>query len=225
MKSVDRSSSTNRRSSRHGMSTAVSVESRIANVEVTDETIVAHLVDGRVISVPLAWSWRLSDATPAQRANWQLIGDGHGVHWPDVDEDISAEGMLSGIPAHRPRTHSRTTAPANRAYLDSHRFDKRLPLMAYRFTAYFENEVLRKRPYLTKEMCMGVVERALRVEPQERNRYRFWAPVPDLGDGYVRVLPWYLTADTARGPLRPAPQSPAAQNLTVRDVSGFRRTC
>ena len=97
------------------MSTAVSVESRIADVVVTDETITARLVDGRVISVPLVWSWRLSDATAAQRANWQLIGDGHGVHWPDVDEDISAEGMLSGIPAHRPQSRPRTTKPANRA--------------------------------------------------------------------------------------------------------------
>jgi hypothetical protein len=96
------------------MNTAVCIESRIANVVVTDETITAHLVDGRVISVPLAWSWRLSDATPAQRANWELIGDGHGVHWPDVDEDISAEGMLSGIPAHRPLSRSRKATPANR---------------------------------------------------------------------------------------------------------------
>jgi len=95
------------------MSTAVSVESRIGRVEVTDETITAHLVDGRVISVPLAWSWRLSDATPAQRANWELIGDGHGVHWPDVDEDISAEGMLTGIPARRPKAVSTVTRPAN----------------------------------------------------------------------------------------------------------------
>jgi hypothetical protein len=94
------------------MSTAVSVESRIERVEVTDETITAHLVDGRVISVPLAWSWRLSDATPAQRANWQLIGDGHGIHWPDIDEDISAEGMLTGIPARRPGKALRKT-PAN----------------------------------------------------------------------------------------------------------------
>ncbi len=97
------------------MSTAVSVESRIDRVEVTDETITAHLVDGRVISVPLAWSWRLSDATPAQRQNWELIGAGHGVHWPDVDEDISADGMLNGIPARRPRTASRTEEPANTA--------------------------------------------------------------------------------------------------------------
>jgi hypothetical protein len=53
--------------------------------------------------VPLAWSWRLSEATPAQRANWRIIGDGYGVHWPDVDEDISADGMLNGVPARRPR--------------------------------------------------------------------------------------------------------------------------
>jgi len=59
---------------------------------------------------------------------------------------------------------------------------------AYRFTPYFENEVLRKRPYLTKEMCSRVVERPLRVEPQEGNRYRCWALVPDLGDRYLRVV-------------------------------------
>jgi len=96
------------------MSTAVLTDPTIQRVEVSDETITAHLADGRVISVPLAWSWRLSEATPAQRANWELIGDGHGVHWPDVDEDISAEGMLSGVPARRPRKNtSRTAGPAN----------------------------------------------------------------------------------------------------------------
>jgi hypothetical protein len=98
------------------MSTAVSVENRIAHVEVTDEAIIARLIDGRVISVPLAWSWRLSDATRAQRANWELIGDGYGVHWPDVDEDISAEGMLHGIPAHRPNgAKGSRKRPANQA--------------------------------------------------------------------------------------------------------------
>ena len=104
------------------MSTAVSVENRIAHVEVTDETITASLVDGRVISVPLAWSWRLSEATPAQRANWELVGDGHGVHWPDVDEDISAEGMLHGVPAHRPNgAKGSHTRPANKALQPTHR--------------------------------------------------------------------------------------------------------
>jgi hypothetical protein len=83
---------------------------------VTDETITAYLVDGRVISVPLAWSWRLSDATQAQRANWMLIGEGHGVHWPDVDEDLSADGMLNGIPARRPGLAKNGRAvPVNRA--------------------------------------------------------------------------------------------------------------
>ncbi len=78
-------------------------EPRIQNVTVSDEFITATLKDGRVISVPLAWSWRLSDATPTQRANFEIIGDGEGVHWEDVDEDISAGGMLSGIPARPPK--------------------------------------------------------------------------------------------------------------------------
>ena len=99
------------------MSTAVSTETRIARVDVSDETITAHLADGRAISVPLAWSWRLSEATPAQRANWRLIGNGHGIHWPDVDEDISADGMLNGTPARRPLPRAgarKSTRPANR---------------------------------------------------------------------------------------------------------------
>ena len=85
------------------MSTALKLqEVRIKEIKVTEDTITAQLVDGRVISVPLAWSWRLSDATPKQRSNYRIIGDGDGVHWPDIDEDISAEGMLYGIPATRP---------------------------------------------------------------------------------------------------------------------------
>jgi hypothetical protein len=91
------------------MSTAAITESKIGRVEVSDEAITAYLTDGRVISVPLAWSWRLSDATPAQRANWELIGDGWGVHWPDVDEDISADGMLNGMPAKRPVRRARVS--------------------------------------------------------------------------------------------------------------------
>ena len=88
------------------MSTAVQLqEVRIKKINITKDTITAHLVDGRVISVPLAWSWRLSEATPEQRANYEIIGDGQGVHWPEIDEDISAEGMLYGMPAPRPSRH------------------------------------------------------------------------------------------------------------------------
>src|SRR6266446_1338390 len=99
------------------MSTAARAISdpRIQKVRVTKDQIIADLVDGRIISVPLAWSWRLSEATPAQRANFRLIGTGQGVHWPDVDEDISVEGLLHGTPARRPRPRAaiRTQVPAN----------------------------------------------------------------------------------------------------------------
>jgi hypothetical protein len=84
------------------MTTVVSNDPRILTVEVTDELIIAHLADGRTISVPLAWSWRLSGATPAQRQRFEIIGRGQGVHWPDIDEDISALGMLIGTPAPPP---------------------------------------------------------------------------------------------------------------------------
>ena len=88
------------------MSTAVKLqEVRIKDISVSEDKITAYLVDGRVISVPLAWSWRLSEASPKQRSNYKIIGDGHGVHLPDIDEDISAEGMLYGIPAPRPLKH------------------------------------------------------------------------------------------------------------------------
>ena len=77
-------------------------DARAVSVRVTAEEIIANLADGRTISVPLAWSWRLSDATAEQRRRYELIGDGSGIHWPDVDEDISVRGMLDGIPARRP---------------------------------------------------------------------------------------------------------------------------
>ena len=86
------------------MSIVESTEPRIQDVKVTSDAIIAYLVDGRVLSVPLVWSWRLSEATAKQRARFKLIGDGQGVHWPDIDEDISVEGMLHGAPAHRPQT-------------------------------------------------------------------------------------------------------------------------
>ena len=91
------------------MNIAASNDPRIQDVRVTEDEIIAHLADGRVISVPLAWSWRLAEATRKQRANFRLIGSGQGVHWPDVDEDISVEGMLHGVPAHRPRSRPADT--------------------------------------------------------------------------------------------------------------------
>ena len=85
------------------MSTVINIEPRIKEIEIDEDTITAHLLDGRTIKVPLVWSWRLSEATPEQRNHYEIIGDGLGVHWPEIDEDISAQGMLTGIPARRPQ--------------------------------------------------------------------------------------------------------------------------
>ncbi len=85
------------------MNTAAGIEPRVKAVSVTDDLVTFELVDGRTVSVPLAWSWRLSEATPEQRLRYEIVGDGQGVHWPDIDEDLSAQGMLTGIPARRPK--------------------------------------------------------------------------------------------------------------------------
>lgn len=72
---------------------------KVKNVEVTDDALVVSLADGRIVSVPLAWYPRLQNATPAQRSRWQVAGAGFGIHWPDVDEDLSIDGILAGRPA------------------------------------------------------------------------------------------------------------------------------
>jgi Protein of unknown function (DUF2442) len=66
------------------------------DVTASDEALIVDLADGRTITVPLAWFPRLAHGTPAERANWRLIGGGNGIHWPDVDEDISVESLLAG---------------------------------------------------------------------------------------------------------------------------------
>src|SRR5687767_1703503 len=65
------------------------------DVQVTDRSLHVVLEDGRELSVPLEWYPRLRDASPSQRGNWRLIGNGEGIHWPDVDEDISILGLLA----------------------------------------------------------------------------------------------------------------------------------
>lgn len=84
------------------MSIAVSAEPKIKEVSISEDSITAVLKDGRTVSVPLSWSWRLSEATPEQRGRFEILGSGQGVRWPDLDEDISVEGMLAGTPARRP---------------------------------------------------------------------------------------------------------------------------
>ena len=78
---------------------------KVKDVRFTDDLLIVDLIDGRTISVPIAWYPRLLHALPEQRNNWQIAGGGFGIHWPDVDEDLSTEGLLRGAPA--PRSSAR----------------------------------------------------------------------------------------------------------------------
>jgi hypothetical protein len=83
------------------MSTST-IETRVAlaqHVEVTDEAVQVDLNDGRTVAAPLAWYPRLVHATPSERNHWRLIGNGQGIHWPGLDEDISVESILAGRPS------------------------------------------------------------------------------------------------------------------------------
>ena len=79
---------------------AVKIELPYAeSIMITEDTLNVDLSDGRTISVPLTWFPRLVHATQEQRDNWRLIGRGHGIHWDDIDEDISVEGLIAGRPS------------------------------------------------------------------------------------------------------------------------------
>jgi hypothetical protein len=82
---------------------ALAADERVAEVEFTEDMLTVQLMDGRKISVPLVWYPRLLNATEEQRKNWRISGGGYGLHWEDIDEDLSTEGLLRGAPApHQP---------------------------------------------------------------------------------------------------------------------------
>jgi hypothetical protein len=80
---------------------ATNADERVADVKFTEDEIRVTLADGRTISAPLVWYPRLLNATKKQRAKWQTCAAGYGIHWPDLDEDLSTEGLLRGAPASR----------------------------------------------------------------------------------------------------------------------------
>src|SRR5438874_1634128 len=82
---------------------ALAADERVTNVKFTKDTLRVDLRDGRTITVPLAWYPRLLNASAAERKNWRVAGGGYGIHWPDIDEDLSTEGLLRGAPAPQPR--------------------------------------------------------------------------------------------------------------------------
>lgn len=90
---------------------------RADNVTVTGDTLSVDLSDGRTISVPLAWFPRLLHASPGERKNWRLIGKGQGIHWVDIDEDVSVEGLLAGRPSSESQSSFRKWLAARRSRL------------------------------------------------------------------------------------------------------------
>jgi hypothetical protein len=80
---------------------AIRADERVKDVHFTDDTISVDLLNGRTITVPLVWYPRLCNATPEQRSQWQICGGGYGLHWEEIDEDLSTEGLLRGAPAPR----------------------------------------------------------------------------------------------------------------------------
>ncbi|MBI3463139.1 MAG: DUF2442 domain-containing protein [Planctomycetes bacterium] len=83
------------------MSTSEKPGERVKDVRVDEDALHVDLLDGRTITVPLAWYPPLLHATAEQRGNWMISGGGYGIHWPDIDEDLSTEGLLRGAPAPR----------------------------------------------------------------------------------------------------------------------------
>lgn len=74
-------------------------DERVKNVSINNDMLNVDLMDGRIISVPLVWYPRLVNASKEQLANWEIAGGGNGIHWPEIDEDLSTEGLLRGAPA------------------------------------------------------------------------------------------------------------------------------
>lgn len=80
-------------------SSATNLDSRAVEVDVSEDELMVVLADGRRLSVPLAWFPRLLNATAKQRSNFELLGGGIGIHWPEIDEDLSVDGLLRGVRA------------------------------------------------------------------------------------------------------------------------------
>jgi Protein of unknown function (DUF2442) len=74
-------------------------DERVLDVRFDEHSLIVDLMDGRTISAPIAWYPRLANSTPEQRGHWEKCGGGYGIHWPDIDEDLSTEGLLRGAPA------------------------------------------------------------------------------------------------------------------------------
>jgi hypothetical protein len=128
---------------------ALAADERVADVFFSDDELSVRLMDGRTIIVPLAWYPRLLRATEAQRNNWKISGGGYGIHWPEIDEDLSTEGLLRGAPAPqtspmtlpedvKPVSSPRGRAPALLEFLRANRLPDRAKPSAEEIEAQIE---------------------------------------------------------------------------------------
>ena len=93
---------------------ALGADERVRDVRVSEDTLTVDLMDGRTISVPLLWYPRLLSGTPKERSNWKTCAAGYGIHWPDLDEDLSTEELLRGAPAPTGSARRPTNRPRRR---------------------------------------------------------------------------------------------------------------
>ncbi len=93
---------------------ALGADERVRDVRVSEDTLTVDLMDGRTISVPLLWYPRLFSGTPKERSNWKTCAAGYGIHWPDLDEDLSTEGLLRGAPVPAGSARRPTNRPKRR---------------------------------------------------------------------------------------------------------------
>lgn len=98
------------------ISSAFEADIRVADVQVNDVDLSVRLKDGRTIAAPLAWYPRLLHATKAQRRKWEIASGGYGIHWPEIDEDLSVEGLLRGAKAPAPQSRTRRAAGTRRQH-------------------------------------------------------------------------------------------------------------
>jgi uncharacterized protein YegP (UPF0339 family) len=145
---------------------------RIKGIRTTDDELVVAFADGRTLSVPLVWYPRLLGASPEQRSDWRLIGDGYGVHWPQIDEDLSAAGLLRGV--HAPTVHPESSRlEQNAPKVSEHFVGAKFEIYRdaddeyrWRFRADNNEVVASGEGYLSRDDCEHAVQMIKEQAPQ-----------------------------------------------------------
>ncbi|MGB6479242.1 MAG: DUF2442 domain-containing protein [Candidatus Sulfotelmatobacter sp.] len=138
-------------------SSAIAADERVLDVAFDDDALSVSLRDGRVISVPLVWYPRLLNATSAQRKNWKIAGGGYGIHWPELDEDLSTEGLLRGGPA------SKTAAAKSKSVAAEHDLTDRDRQVLSLLAAGRTNKEIASQLQVSREAILTHLQRIFRT--------------------------------------------------------------